>query len=272
MVAGAMPIKGMELVKGQVHIEKNKIFVKNKEFPITMGSGALVGAAFKTLEYFGMEKELIFLTAGDVGEGEGSLKIYRDLNEITEEITIIHYIKPKISEILNVDFSKTVIGDAGGMYAGKAAGIGDKFRMFFPDVGELAFLADDKSSHPAYVRGFISKIDDLDVPKLIEMAYFQKMPDNMVVKGEKDYIVQCGKIIDHVANPKFEAMECIGGTGDTLTGITTSLIACGFKIEEASILGCKLNRKLGEIVNPKPDTKIYEIIKKIPEALKEFKL
>ena len=73
--------------------------------------------------------------------------ITSDLKEINEDLTVIHYIKPKISEILKIDFSKPIIGDAGGMYAGKAAGIGDKYHMFFPDVGELAFLADEKSSH-----------------------------------------------------------------------------------------------------------------------------
>jgi len=272
MVAGAMPIKGMELIKGHVKLEKNKIYVQNKEFPISMGTGALIGASFKTLEYFGKEDELVFLTAGDIGEGDGSSKIYSDLKEINEDLTVIHYIKPKISEILKIDFSKPIIGDAGGMYAGKAAGIGDKYHMFFPDVGELAFLADEKSSHPAYVRGFISEIDDKEIPKLIEMAYKQKMPEHMVVKGEKDHIVQNGKIIDSVEFPKVKAMECIGGTGDTLTGITCSLIACGFKTEDAGKLGCRINRKLAEIVNPRPDTKIFEIIQKIPEALKEFEL
>ena len=38
------------------------------------------------------------------------------------------------------------------------------------------------------------------------------------------------------------------------------------------ITGCKLNRKLGELVKPRPDTQIYEIIQKIPDALKEFDL
>lgn len=272
IIAGAVPIKGMELIKGPVKLNKDTFEIKNKELPISMGTCALLGAAFKTLEYFGKEDELTFITAGDVGEGDGSLEIYEELREINDDLTIIHYIKPKISEIIKVDFSKNVIGDAGGMYAGKAAGIGNKFHMFFPDVGELAFLADENSSHPAYVRGFISEIDDQEIPKLIKMAYTQKMPKNMVVKGSKDHIVNEGNIIETVEYPKFEAMECIGGTGDTLTGIASSLIACGFKTEKAGILGCKLNRKLGELVKPRPDTQIYEIIQKIPEALKEFDL
>ena len=86
------------------------------ELPISMGTCALLGAAFKTLEYFGKQAELTFITAGDVGEGDGSLKIYDELHELNDDLTIIHYIKPKISEIIKVDFSKKVIGDAGGMY------------------------------------------------------------------------------------------------------------------------------------------------------------
>ena len=155
------------------------------------------------------------------------------------------------------------------MYAAKAANIGDKFHLFLPDVGELAFLADEKASHPAYVRGFISEIDDKKVPKLIKRAYEKsKMPKYMVVKGERDYIVKDGNILDTIEEPKIEAMECIGGTGDTLTGIISSLIQCGYKTEDACILGCRINRILGKISNAKPDTQVYELIKNIPKAFK----
>ncbi|ACV24008.1 conserved hypothetical protein [Methanocaldococcus fervens AG86] len=233
-----------------------------------MGTGALIGAVLRVLEYFD-NNNIKVITAGDIGEGYGSLKIYDRLKEVDDDLLVIHYIKPKISKIKEIDFSPKIIADAGGMYAGKAANIGDKFYLFLPDVGELAFLADEKAIHPAYVRGFISEIDDKEVPKLIERAYKLKMPKYMIVKGENDYVVKEGKIIDIIKEPKIEAMECIGGTGDTLTGIVSALISAGFKAEEAMSLGCRINRKLGEVVNAKPNTQILGIINAIPKVLNE---
>ena len=272
IIAGTMPIKGMDLIKGAPKLSNNKIIINDKEFPVSMGTGALIGASLKTMEYFGVENDITIITAGDIGEGDGSLKIYDELREINDDLTIIHYIKPKITKIKEVDFSSKVIGDAGGMYAGKAGEIGDKFYMFFPDVGELSFLADEEASHPAYVRGFISEIDDKEVPKLIKRAYNQKMPKQMVIKGKTDYIVEDGNIVNTVGAPKIEAMECIGGTGDSLTGIVSSLIAIGYKPTKASLMGCTINRKLGEKIKAKPNTQISEIINTIPEVLKEMGL
>ena len=271
IIAGTLPIEGLDLVRGKGKLKENKIVIGNKEFPVSMGTGALIGASIKVHEYFGEELPEV-ITAGDIGTGEGSLKIYKHLKDVDDDLLVIHYIKPKISEIREIDFSPKIVADAGGMYAAKAAGIGDKFHLFLPDVGELAFLADEKASHPAYVRGFISEVDDREVPELIKRAYRNRMPRYMVVKGEVDYIVKDGDIIEKIDNPRIETMECIGGTGDTLTGIVSSLISCGHRTEEACILGCKINRLLGEIVNPTPKTQIEELILQIPKALEMLDL
>ena len=272
IIAGTIPLENLDLIKGKPIIKGNNILINNLKFPIFMGTGALISSCIKTLEYFNLENNIKVITAGDIGKGDGSLKIYNELKEIDDDLTIIHYIKPKINNIINIDFSSKIIGDAGGMYAGKAANIGDKYYMFFPDVGELAFLADNEASHPAYVRGFISEIDDKDIPQLINKAYYQKMPKYMVVKGKIDYIVENGNIMNKISSPLVEAMECIGGTGDTLTGITSSLINAGYSPVEASNLSCIINRKLGKVVNAKPNTQIDKLIMEIPTVLKEMKI
>ncbi len=79
IVAGTLPIKGLDLIVGEPKIEKDKIIINNKKFPISMGTSTLVAAALKTLEYFGKEDEIKVITAGDIGEGDGSLKIYDSL-------------------------------------------------------------------------------------------------------------------------------------------------------------------------------------------------
>jgi NAD(P)H-hydrate repair Nnr-like enzyme with NAD(P)H-hydrate dehydratase domain len=78
--------------------------------------------------------------------------------------------------------------------------------------------------------------------------------------------------LEKIGAPKIEAMECIGGTGDTLTGLVSSLIYCGYKTEDACILGSKINRTLGEYLNATPRTQIEEIINIIPNVLKEMGL
>ena len=138
IIAGTMPIEGLELTKGEAKLEGSELIINNKKFPVSIGTGALIGAVVKTLEYF-EEKPPMVVTAGDIGDGSGSLKIYEELKNIDDDLVVIHYIKPKISCIKEIDFSPKVIADAGGMYAGKAAGIGNKFHCFFQMQGSSHF-------------------------------------------------------------------------------------------------------------------------------------
>ena len=48
-----------------------------------------------------------------------------------------------------------VVADAGFMYAAIMSGYAASYVLFTPDVGELAFLADEKAPHPFYTRGYI---------------------------------------------------------------------------------------------------------------------
>lgn len=89
----------------------------------------------------------------------------------------------------------------------------------------------------------------------------------MIVKGEKDYICNQGRIVATIEEPCIEPLEAIGGTGDTLTGIVSALIYGGYAIEEAAILAAKINRLAGELSHPTPGTQVSEIIRNIPTAL-----
>ena len=63
-----------------------------------------------------------------------------------------------------------------------------------------------------------------------------------------------------------EAMEAIGGTGDTLTGIVTALIGTGMEVMKAAIIAARVNRLAGYYAKPTPATQVMEIIKHIPTA------
>jgi NAD(P)H-hydrate repair Nnr-like enzyme with NAD(P)H-hydrate dehydratase domain len=79
-----------------------------------------------------------------------------------------------------------------------------------------------------------------------------------------------GGIIETIDYPSEDAMEAIGGTGDTLTGIVSALIASGMDIPDAAIMAAKANRLAGHLAKPDPSTQIASIIEKIPEALFEL--
>jgi NAD(P)H-hydrate repair Nnr-like enzyme with NAD(P)H-hydrate dehydratase domain len=143
------------------------------------------------------------------------------------------------------------------------------FDLFTPDAGELAYLADEEAPHPFYTRGFILHEENL-VPDLIKRAYtHNNAASYLLVKGAKDFIVNKDGIIGVIDSPNVEALEPIGGTGDTLTGVVSALIASGMDIASASIKAAKVNRLAGSFGEPTPATQIYDLIKKIPDALEE---
>jgi len=120
-----------------------------------------------------------------------------------------------------------LIADAGSMYVAKAGGQATASDEFTPDVGEVAYLADEKAAHPTYTRGFIFHMED-DVPELIRRAYEgENAPHTLFVKGHVDYICQDGRILETVSQPCIEEMEPIGGTGDMITGTISALIYAG---------------------------------------------
>ena len=66
------------------------------------------------------------------------------------------------------------------------------------------------------------------------------------------------------------ALEPIGGTGDTITGLASSLVYAGMEPKEAAVFACRTNRMAGKLVNPTPATKVKEIIDIFPRVCKEY--
>jgi len=223
------------------------------------------------LKIFGREGDLRLLTAG----AHNSDKIYEFV--ISEKpqgkLVCVHYIMPKLTPfermfgVLRENFSFLTF-DAGGMYACKACKLAKQADMFTPDAGEMAFLADKDSTHPAYVQHILLEIDEEEVKKLVELAYRNgNLPRYTVVKGEVDLFVRDGKVVKEVSQPCIPELEPIGGTGDTLIGILAALIYLGFAPEVAFELASGALRRIEEELRVKPDTLVGEIIARIPAAL-----
>ena len=121
--------------------------------------------------------------------------------------------------------------------------------------------------HPFYTRGFILHQND-DVPALIQRACeHRNAAAHLLVKGRCDYVVQGDRIVGTIDAPVVKAMEAMGGTGDTLTGLLTILCGAGFAPDRAATLAAGANRLAGALADPNPATRILDLIGQIPEAL-----
>lgn len=277
-VVGTVPDLTFDLTVGQTVLAGDQVVINGQHIPVNRGTSALIGAAFQTLSVFGNPKMMAFL-AGDIGLGSGSRKIYHHLvHDHTLsgiETIVFHYLQPDVDwhnrvlfKLNDLENRPVMIADAGFMYAAKMSGQAADYDLFTPDAGELAFLADEDAPHPFYTRGFILHTDNA-VPDLVQRAY---QHDNaaryLLVKGATDYIMDQAGLVSWVDGPSTEAMEAIGGTGDTLTGIVSALISTGMDIPDAALAGAKINRLAGLAACPTPATQIAQIIAKIPEAVR----
>jgi ADP-dependent NAD(P)H-hydrate dehydratase / NAD(P)H-hydrate epimerase len=279
-VVGTIPDKNFPLVSGEAVLQNDKMHVQGHSFAINRGTPALIASVFKILEF--MKKPLPFVyLVGDTGLGEGSRRLYKFLTDHlrTSQFSTMafHYLQPDVDWCNRIMFAieemqsrPVIIADAGFMYMAKMSGNAPIIDLFTPDAGELAFLADEDAPHPFYTRGFILH-EDNKVPDLIVRAYANNNAARyLLVKGAQDYVSDREKILATIDSPMVESMEAIGGTGDTLTGIVTGLIASGMEIKDAAIIAAKVNRLAGYYAAPTPATQVLEIIEQIPRALREI--
>jgi hypothetical protein len=278
VIIGTVPDPAFPLIYGQVERRGNQILLGNHNFPINRGTPALIGAALETARFSGHPLPHAVLV-GDEGLGHGSRKLYAHLAKHVHELhattLVFHYLQPDVdwhNRVLmaideHCDPRPTLIADAGFMYAAKMSGFSSSYDLFTPDMGELAFLADETAPHPFYTRGFILH-NNSDAPTLIDRAYkHDNAASHLLIKGNTDMFATNGRIHWKLDAPSSEAMEAMGGTGDTLTGICAALIDGGLSIEEAGRKAALTNRQAGHLCRPTPATQVLEIINALPEAL-----
>lgn len=275
---GTVPFNDHPVISGEILLKDNYLKIGEDSFPVRRGFQALLAAAASVCSELGLSPATGF-TVGDIGKGDGSRKLYGylkdNLHEIPAEVLTFHYLMPDIfwhDQLLWTIEKRTekpvLIADAGYMYVAKMSGHAPFYDLFTPDIGELAFLADDLAPHPFYTRGFILH-EEHNAKFLIRKAFEDKNASRvLLVKGIKDYVCINGEIAGEVDEPNVEALEPIGGTGDTLTGIVSALIYGGYPVEKAAVLSARINRIAGKLSQPTPATQVSEIIRHIPTALR----
>ena len=279
LICGTVPWADLPITCGEAMFDGENLFIQDTEILCTQGTAALVSAACVTAEYLkNNPPHVVFV--GDNGKGKGSRLLYdylsKNLELINPDILLMHYILPvmglmkKVCEAAAKCKKKPVmIADASSMYAAKAAGIAPFFDIFTPDLCEMAFLADADAVHPAYISRHLFSAEIAQAQELITAAYRQKSAaKTLIVKGATDHVVEDGKIIFTISEPDIPALEAIGGTGDTISGMVGALIEAGFKHNEAAITALKANREAGKCARATPATKIRQIVQAIPNVLK----
>ena len=281
-IVGTVPDADLGLLHGPARLEGGRVTVAGRELEVQRGTPALLAAALQVAAHLGRPEIHAYL-AGDTGRGDGSRHLYdwlcRHLPDCICSVLVFHYLQPDVDwhgrvllAIEQMTRPPVLIADAGFMYAAKMSGQAGRYDCFTPDLGELAFLADEQAPHPFYTRGFIlhesNRADDL-----IERAYrHDNAARHLLVKGATDAIVARGRVVDRVDAPSTPAMEAIGGTGDTLTGLLAALCAAGHDLVPAASLAARANRLCGALARPTPASPVSELIAAIPRALADLGL
>ena len=281
LICGTIPQENVSMLTGEAKLNGNQLFAGNTEIPCTQGTAALVSAACVTAKHFQSSMPHVLL-AGDKGKGKGSHLIYEylieNLRKHNPDILLMHYILPVMGLMKKVYIAASkcrimpvMMADASSMYAAKAAGLAPKFDIFTPDLCEMAFLADPDAIHPAYISHHLFGAESSQAEELISVAYQYKSASKLlIVKGATDHVAEDGKITFNISEPDVPALEAIGGTGDTISGMVGAMIHAGLSHHDAAVAVLKANRRAGEIAKATPATKIRQIVDAIPEALKNI--
>ncbi len=276
-VVGTIPDPDIPVIEGQALFSDHGITVSGLRIAPDRGTPALLGAACAVCASLDLPPPYAFLV-GDEGLGRGSRALYGHLVSVLPGLALstlaFHYLQPDVMWHDRVLFAveamrprPRLIADAGFMYAAKMSGQAAAYGLFTPDAGELAFLADETAPHPFYTRGFILH-DDTHVPDLIRRAYASgNAAACLLVKGCTDHVADRTGVLFTVDGPSEEAMEAMGGTGDTLTGTAAALVEAGRPVPEAARIAARVNRLAGRLARPHPGSRISEIIAHIPRAL-----
>ncbi|MUM77363.1 sugar kinase [Pseudodesulfovibrio sp. F-1] len=278
-IVGTVPDPSLPVVEGSAVLDGDALTTAGRRIPADRGTPALLAAACAASATLDLPAPHAFLV-GDQGQGHGSRALFAHLTDTLPDrhiaTLVFHYLMPDVMWHDKVLFAveamavrPRLIADAGFMYAAKMSGQAPAYDLFTPDAGELAFLADESAPHPFYTRGFILHGDN-DVPDLIRRAYRGGNAARcLLVKGSVDRVADQGGVLHTVDSPCEEAMEAMGGTGDTVAGIAAALVQAGHAVAPAAHLAARANRLAGQLARPNPGSRIIEIIAHIPQALRQ---
>lgn len=280
LVVATYPRAAGPLLEGPVTLAGSLVRVGDHAVPEAQGTSAMLGAACQAATHLRVQAPHALL-AGDIGRGDGTREVFRALRSAVQRVqpTVIafHYLHPVMAlmrtavEMLDREAPEALlVGDAGGMYAAKAAGLAPRFELMTPDVGEVGFLADPEVSHPAYVSRHLFGTESFDPVLLARRAWETGGSSRvLLIKGATDHIAVEGRVVASVDQPCVPELEAIGGTGDTLTGLAAAFLAAGFPTEDAAVCACRANREAGRVMGATPAMRARDLVAVLPRVLQD---
>jgi len=278
LIVGTVPDPDFPLLAGPCAWSAGGLTAAGRPLRVARGTPALLAAACLACDALGQEPPHALL-AGDIGRGEGSRAVYARLLDLLESPGVwqgitFHYLQPDLDwhnrilvKLEALAPRPLLVADAGYMYVAKMSGYAATYDLFTPDLGELAFLADETAPHPFYTRGFLLH-ENGNAPELAARAWAgENAAQCLLVKGHSDLVAAQGVVVDRIAEPRVEAMEPIGGTGDMVTGLVTALLAAGLPVAEACGVAARANRGIGLLAHPTPAYSVADLLPCLPQAL-----
>jgi len=282
LFVGTIPEADYPLTLAPCTAKEGTLFLGERACSVHRGTPAMLAAAAAAYEELGAKNSgnaLYALVAGDTGNGAGSRAVYEKLLNVLPDLqprgVTFHYLLPDVdwhNRILlameSLERRPLLAADAGYMYAAKMSGYAQSYDLFTPDIGELAFLADDKAPHPFYTRNFLLA-DEARAEELVGKAYAcGNAARHLLVKGKVDRYVHKGKVLAVVDSPDVPMLEPVGGTGDTVTGIVSALLAAEKGMGEACTAALKTNRRMGYLAHPTPASSVSDLLLFLPSAVR----
>lgn len=277
VLVGTIPCK-TGLYAGEADLKGDTLIVGGVSLPIERGTAAMAAACSQVCNFYGLKKPVCIL-GGDIADGKGTDLMFREvtsnIDKYAPEVLTLHYMFPKIlyaepfiQKIGSLKKRPQLIADAGGMYLMKTVNRSSMFDVFTPDAGELHFLADEFAPHPLYVRSELLN-QNIPLESLISSAYKNKnTARTTIIKGAVDYIYADNSKIKELSEPNIPAMEAIGGTGDTITGMLSAFRY--IKDAQGDFKALLINRLIGKEINCNAATQIADFIKAIPGVLEKY--
>ncbi|NLO27282.1 MAG: sugar kinase [Actinobacteria bacterium] len=279
LVVATYPVEGGRVLDGAAELtEDGRLTIDGSPLPASQGTYALLAAACRTASFLDAPSPHA-LIAGDIGRGDGTRAAFKQLVEtvsrIRPAVVVFHYMQPimalmrhALAELAGACPDALLVADAGGMYAAKAAGLAPRFELMTPDIGEIGFLADPKVSHPAYVGHHLLGGADFDPAALAREAHENGGSSRvLLIKGAVDHVVEEGAVTAVIDEPNVPALEAIGGTGDTITGLASAFMAAGLDTVGAAICAARANREAGVLMQATPAMSAADLVDRLPEVL-----
>jgi ADP-dependent NAD(P)H-hydrate dehydratase / NAD(P)H-hydrate epimerase len=278
LVVATYPVSGGHSLEGPVALGADgTLTIAGERIPASQGTSAMLGAACQVCSYLGVEPPMA-LVAGDIGRGDGTRAVFARLAEVcartSPSVVAFHYMQPimalmrhAVAELAESSPDATLMADAGGMYAAKAAGLAPNFELMTPDVGEVGFLADPDVTHPAYVSHYLFGTNGFDPVELARKAADTGGSSRvLLIKGVRDHIAERGEVVEVVEEPCVPELEAIGGTGDTITGLAAAFLGAGFPTVDAAVCASRSNRAAGVAMGAKPHHRASDLVAELPEV------